>query len=82
MDQRVKGWPSWWGGGGCLDDEVPVVRLEQAGTAPAPEVRAGQADLVEPVDHFPDRVPVGWTSWAMAGTRFPPADASSIIACR
>lgn len=38
-------------GGGRLDDEVLVVRAEQAGTASCPpRVRA---DLVEPVDHVP-----------------------------
>jgi hypothetical protein len=59
-DQRVKGWPSLVGGGGRLDDEVLVVRAELAGTASRPpRVQAGQADLVEAVDHIPDGVLVG-----------------------
>ncbi len=47
-------------GGGRLDDEVLVVRTEQAGTASRPpRVQTGQADLVEPVDHLPDGALVG-----------------------
>ncbi len=47
-------------GGGRLDDEVLVVRTEQAGTASRPpRVQAGQADLVELVDHVADGVLVG-----------------------
>lgn len=42
---------------GRLDDEVLVVRVEQAGTASRPP--RGQADLVEPVDRIPHRVLVG-----------------------
>lgn len=47
-------------GGGRLDDEVFVVIAEQAGAASRPlRVQAGQADLVEPVDHIPHGVLVG-----------------------
>jgi hypothetical protein len=47
-------------GDGRLDDEVLVVRLEQVGRASRPlRVQAGQADLVEPVDHLPHRVLAG-----------------------
>lgn len=47
-------------GSGRRDDEVLVVRTEQAGTASRPlRVQAGQADLVEPVDHVADGVLVG-----------------------
>jgi hypothetical protein len=47
-------------GGGRLDDEVHVVRAEQAGTASHPPgVQACQADLVEPVDHIAHGVLVG-----------------------
>ncbi|MBG6091872.1 hypothetical protein IW256_005985 [Actinomadura viridis] len=47
-------------GGGRLDDEVFVSRGEQAGTVSRPlRVQAGQADLVEPVDHITHGVLVG-----------------------
>lgn len=47
-------------GGGRLDDEVLVVRTEQAGTASRLlRVQTGQADLVEPVDRVADGVLVG-----------------------
>jgi hypothetical protein len=43
--------------GGRRDDEGFVVRADQAGTATRPlRVQAGQAHLVESVDHLPDRV--------------------------
>jgi hypothetical protein len=42
---------------GRRDDEVLVVRTEQAGTASRPlRVQRGQADLVEAVDHIAHRV--------------------------
>jgi hypothetical protein len=44
-------------GGGRLNDEVLVVRTEQAGTASRPpRVQAGQPDLIEAVDHITDGV--------------------------
>ncbi len=43
--------------GGRRDDEGFVLRADQAGTATRPlRVQPGQARLVEPVDHTPDRV--------------------------
>jgi hypothetical protein len=47
-----------------------------------PNTAAGQADVVEPVDHITDGVLIGLANWAMTGTRFPPAGASNIIARR
>jgi hypothetical protein len=70
-------------GGGRRNDEILVVIDELAGTASRPlRVQAGQADLVEAVDHVPDGVLAACTSWAITGTRFPPAEASSIITRR
>jgi len=58
MDQRVKGWPSLAGRVVAVaTTKVLVVRTEQAGTASRPlRVQAGQADLVEAVDHGTDGV--------------------------
>lgn len=67
-------------GGGRLDDEVLVVRAEQAGTASRPR----QARPISLNRWITSRTvsSSAWTSWAITGTRFPPADASSIIARR
>lgn len=47
-------------GSGRRDDEVLVVGAESAGTASRPlRVQAGQALLIERVDHIPDGVLVG-----------------------
>lgn len=48
---------------GRRDDERFVVSADQAGTVTRPlRVQAGQAQLVEPVDHSPDRILVAWTN--------------------
>lgn len=70
-------------GGGRLDDEIFLVRAESAGTASRPaRVQAGQADLVEPVDHIARGVLVGLDQ--LGDHRHPvpgPTPAASSLAC-
>ncbi|GAA2928385.1 hypothetical protein GCM10010524_65510 [Streptomyces mexicanus] len=71
--------------GGGPDDEVLVLTTEQAGTASRPlRVQAGQADPLKLKRWITsDTVSSSaWTSWAITGTRFPPAEASNNIARR
>jgi hypothetical protein len=56
----VKGWPSLVGRVVAVWMTKSSVRTELAGTASRPPgVQAGQADLVEAVDHISDGVLVG-----------------------
>ncbi|GAB7101998.1 hypothetical protein JCM4814A_03120 [Streptomyces phaeofaciens JCM 4814] len=71
-------------GGGRRDDEVLVVRTEKAGTASRPlRVQAGPRPIS--LKRWIKSRTVGssaCTNWASTGTRFPPAEASSITARR
>lgn len=70
-----------WARGLLLDDEVLVVSAEQTGTASRGSKQARPISLNRWITSR--TVPSSaWTSWAITGTRFPPAGVSSIMARR